>query len=478
MIDSVLVIGGGIAGLTAARAVARTGAKAVLVERGAILGGRMAARLGEDRDSAALLNGVDVPRARAVLEDGNIEVLTLSELVELKGEPGHFSATIRQRARYVTDDCTQCNKCRLVCPVVLPNDYEAGLAFRKAIYSPLRDGAPEAYVVDIEHCLNEPPNYLPCQRCVEVCEPDCILFGMKPDEEFQRDVGAVVVAVGYDVADPAQLRKFGYGTHPDVVTSLELERLLTPTGPTGGYVEKPSNEENPESLLLVITESTALSWIYSLSQVSRLVEQDVSDITILYDSGRDNGNHVKQFGQQALDMGAKLVHGTVKKVHGDTHNVLHVQYTDLENDQKITQEFDLIALASAVKPSAGLSDLAETLAIDLQEEGFVRASESAHGFIATTREGICVVGCAAGPSSIEDTYAGGEAAAAAITGIAEGPKLGEPPAKKPSGNGSAGALALGTGLTESELQERLEKFLWSLVALGQSDANATAGENR
>ncbi len=477
MIERVMVIGGGIGGITTALAAANAGAKVVLLEKRAILGGNLASRLGEDEEGGDISNGVDLPRAREVIEHENIEVLLLAEVLSLSGEVGRFTATIEQRARYVTDACTQCNKCRLVCPIVLPSEYEAGLTFRKAIYSPLRNGVPDAYVVDIEHCLNEPANYLPCHQCVEVCEPNCIDFGMAPQQTLDREVGAVVVAVGYDVADPAELRKYGYGTHSDVLTSQELECLLAPTGPTGGYVEKPSNEEYPESLLLCITDTTALSWVYSINQISRLLKQDISDITVLYDGNGDAQERIAKLSQQAMNMGAKFVRGAVHKIQGDADNSLHIQYTDTDEDHKVTQEFDLMVLASAVVPPAGLPELAQKLGIDLQEDGFVHVGEGPQGSIGTSRPGIFVVGCAGGPLDVPETFAQGKAAAESSVHL-----LLQQPAAASAIQGAGpqrpdGIVVGDRRLAESELHERLEKFVWSLIALGQGNASSSADQN-
>lgn len=476
--ESVMVIGGGIGGISTALAAANAGAKVVLVEKRAILGGSIAARVGEDEEGGNPSNGTDLPRARAVMEHENIEVLLLSEVLSLSGEEGRFTTTIQQRARYVTDACTQCNKCRLVCPVVLPSEYEAGLTFRKAIFAPLRNGVPDTYVVDIEHCLNEPPNYLPCHQCVEVCEPNCIDFGMPPQQTLEREVGAVIVAVGYDVVDPAELRKYGYGTHSDVLTSRELEHLLAPTGPTGGYLEKPSNEEYPESLLLCITDTTALSWVYSISQISRLVEQDISDITVLYSGNGDAPDRVAKFSQQAKDLGAKFVRGAVYKVQADDHNSLHIQYTDTDEDHKVTQEFDLMVLASAVRPPEGLPELAEKLGIDLQEDGFVGVGGGSQDSVATSRPGVFVVGCAGGPLDVSETIAQGVAAAErSMHRVSQQPVAVSAAQEGDGRQRGDGAAAGGVALGEAELHERLEKFVWSLMALGQGNAGSPGGQN-
>ena len=456
MIENLLVIGGGVGGATTALAAAKAGAKVVLVEKRAILGGKQAPRLGGEGPSSG--NGVDLPRTSELIENENIEVLTLSEVVELSGERGDFNVSIREQARYITDACTQCNKCRAVCPITLPNEYEAELSYRKAIFSPLKEGFPAAYVIDIGRCLNSPPNYLPCQRCVEVCEDDCIVFDMPPEQVHQRKADAVVVAVGFDVATSDSLSQFGYGEHSDILTSMELEHLLAPSGLTGGYLEKPSNEECPESVLIAITDATELLWAYSASQITRLVEQDITDITVVYHGDSSNGAAHDEFKQHAVNAGAKLIRGDVEKIEGAEKDALRAQYTDGADGQKVSQNFDLVVLASSVLPAEGLAGLAETLSLNLDENGFVHVDEGSQGPVTAARPGVYVIGGASGPLNISDTFARSKAVAAVAVENTGG-------SKQASAEVAAGD---GTPLTEKELQERLEKFVWSLVEAGRT----------
>ncbi|MEK7766099.1 MAG: FAD-dependent oxidoreductase, partial [bacterium] len=223
---AVLVIGGGIAGIQAALDLADAGVKVILVERSSTIGGKMAV-LDKNFPTLDCSICIEAPKMSEVGQHRNIELLTLAEVESLEGKPGAFTATIKQRARYVTDECTRCGECSLACPVVLPNEHEAGMAFRKAIHTPIAQSVPGAYVVDVEHCLNDPPNYLPCSRCVTVCPPKCINFGAPATRMLERRIAAVIVAAGYDMIRPELVREFGYGAHPDVLTSMELERLLS-----------------------------------------------------------------------------------------------------------------------------------------------------------------------------------------------------------------------------------------------------------
>src|SRR5512136_2419871 len=193
MSDSVLVIGAGIAGIQATLDLAKAGARVVLVEREPTIGGMMAV-LDKNFPTPDCSICIEAPQMSEVCLHPNIEILTLSEVEGIDGTPGDFQVHIRQKARFVTDECTRCGECANACPVVLPNEFDSGMAARKAIYTPIPQSVPGAYVVDLEHCLNDPPNYMPCDRCNQVCTPKSIDFMMPPERIIDLHVGAVVVA--------------------------------------------------------------------------------------------------------------------------------------------------------------------------------------------------------------------------------------------------------------------------------------------
>ncbi len=164
MSDSVLVIGGGIAGIQASLDLAKAGARVVLVEREGTIGGVMAV-LDKNFPTLDCSICIEAPKMSEVDLHPNIEILSLAEVEGVEGEAGDFKVRIRQKARYVTDECTRCGDCAAACPVVLPNEYDSGMAARKAIYTPIPQSAPGAYRIDMDTCMNNPPNYMPCNRC-------------------------------------------------------------------------------------------------------------------------------------------------------------------------------------------------------------------------------------------------------------------------------------------------------------------------
>jgi len=170
MSDSVLVIGGGIAGIQASLDLAEAGARVIVVEREATIGGIMSV-LDKNFPTLDCSICIEAPKMSEVDLHPNIEILSLAEVDSIEGGPGDFKVKIRQKGRYVTDECTRCGECTTVCPVVLPNEYDSGMAARKAIYTPIPQSTPGPYMIDMDHCLNTPPNYIPCDRCYQICPP-------------------------------------------------------------------------------------------------------------------------------------------------------------------------------------------------------------------------------------------------------------------------------------------------------------------
>jgi heterodisulfide reductase subunit A len=371
MTDSILVVGGGIAGLHAALECANAGARAIVVEQGPILGGKLAATMTDPAAIGDRAEGVQTPLFEAISENENIEIITLAHLENIEGRPGNFTVSIRERARFVTDACTRCKLCRAVCPVVLANEFDAGLTYRKAIYAPMGETLPQEWVIDIENCLNTPPNYLPCQRCVEVCEDNAIHFNLPLDKVHERHVGAVVLAPGFQIQDGAAFRDLGYGSHPDILMSAELQRLLESPGPTGGYASKPSNEEYPESVLLVLDNLSRFGLYIVASQANQLLEQDVETVSVLVLSQLTDESDYQEVQDLAQKTGVQVRWGAMLKIEPTEQNTLDVSFEDFSTKKYVNQDYDMVVLCSDVEAPDGLKELAETTDIELADSGYV-----------------------------------------------------------------------------------------------------------
>ncbi len=424
MTDSVLVIGGGIAGIQAALDLAEAGARVVLVEKQATIGGIMAV-LDKNFPTLDCSICIEAPKMSEVDLHPNIEILSLAEVDAIDGVPGNFTVNIRQQGRFVTNECTRCGDCTEACPVVLPNEYDSGMAARKAIYTPIPQSTPGPYMIDMDHCLNDPPNYLPCDRCYQACPPKAIDYLMPPESIVTRKVGAVIVAVGYDMLDPRMMKEYGYGGHPDILTAMEFERLVNSAGPTGGEIIRPSDGEHPHKLLFVLCVGSRdqrhyrycsrFCCMYSIKHAYQAIDHGVEDVTVLYMDIRAYGKGFDGFHQRTGDMGAKFVRGRPSRITGHNGSI-QVTFEDVEQAARVQDEYDMVVLANAVIPQEGLDDLARRLGIELDEDGFLKSEETLGGLVMTTRPGIYAAGCSSGPKDIPDSVAEGSGAAALALG--------------------------------------------------------------
>jgi heterodisulfide reductase subunit A2 len=353
-----------------------------------------------------------------------IEILTGAELLALEGEAGDFHARVVlhptgvDRAR-----CTACGDCAEVCPVAAPNPFDAGLGTRRAIYRPFPQSVPAAYAIDPELCLNDGRLIL-CDRCRSACPRAAIDLG-QTDRERVLEVGAVVVATGFDEFDPRVLRHYGYGLFPDVVTSLELERLLNASGPTLGRVVRPSDRTRPRRLIYVQCvgargegghfNCSRFCCMNAVKDALLLKQHDpgIESVTILYTDLRAFGKGFEELYARARATDwIRFVRGRparVREIPGGRD--LTVQVEDTETGRPLRLDADMVVLSCAGRPSPDAVALAERLGLSVSASGFLRAG-SPESAVATEREGVFVCGSAGGPQVIPDCVAQGSAAAA------------------------------------------------------------------
>jgi heterodisulfide reductase subunit A len=458
MTDSILVVGGGVAGLHAALECTRAGAQAIVVERGAVVGGRLAAVMLEPSAIGDRSEGTRTPLFNALEGNENIELMTLSELQAIEGKPGNFTVRIREKARFVTDDCTRCKNCHTVCPQVRPNEFDAGLTFRKAIHTTMSDTLPHPYVINIEDCLNTPPNYLPCNRCMEVCDDKAIHFDMPLETIHEKQVGAVILAPGFRTEAAGRFAELGYGEHPDVVTSAELQRLLEDPGPTGGYASKPSNEEYPESVLLVLDNPSPFALYIVASQVHQLLGQDVEKVAVLI-LAQPSGEAQEAAQTMASEHGIEVFWGTMFKVDPNDDNALEVSYEDLSAHRFVRGAYDMVVLCNDVEPPAGLAELAAVAEIDMADSGYLAVSGGNGTAIGTSRPGVFIAGCGSGPKNIKMSLAEAQAAAAEATALLD-PRLLEPEGETQAKPAAEGQIP---PAVQDDMRKQLEQLLYALI---------------
>jgi heterodisulfide reductase subunit A len=430
MSDSVLVIGGGIAGIQSSLDLAEAGARVVLVEKQATIGGIMAV-LDKNFPTLDCSICIEAPKMSEVDLHPNIEILSLAEVQAVQGEPGDFEVEIRQRARFVSDACTRCGDCAAACPQVKPNEYDSGMAVRKAIYTPIPQSTPGPYLVDIADCLNEPPNYIPCNRCVEACKPGAIDFLQAAERVLTRRVGSIIVSIGYDMFDPRAMHEYGYGKHPDILTAMEFERLVNSAGPTGGEIICPSDGTHPERILFVLCVGSRdrrhyrycsrFCCMYSIKHAYQALDHGVPNVDVMYMDVRAYGKGFDGFWQRTQAEGARFIRGRPARIsagddNGSKRPSIRVLYEDVAAGERCQENYDLVVLANAVTPPDGLADLALRLGIDLDGDGFIHSEESLGGLVMTSRPGVYAAGCASGPKDIPDSVSEGSGAAALALG--------------------------------------------------------------
>jgi len=419
--NSVLVIGGGIAGIQSALDLAEAGAKVYLVEKQASIGGLMAV-LDKNFPTLDCSICIEAPKMSEVDLHPNIHILSPAEVIKVEGQVGEFRVQVKQETRFVTDECTRCGDCSRACPVVLPNEFDSGMAARKAIFTPIPQSVPGTYLVDIEHCLNDPPNYLPCDRCVQVCPPKAIDFLMPRERIETITVSAIILAVGYDMFDPRKMPEYGYGTHPDILTALEFERLVNSAGPTGGEIIRPSDGKHPENILFVLCVGSRdhrfyhycsrFCCMYSIKHAYQALDHGIGDVSVMYMDVRAFGKGFDGFWKRTESEGAKFLRGRPARISPDRNGKIRVLYELTDQSSRINSDFDMVVLANAVAPQEGLAQLAQCLGIEVDEDGFIRSNEILGGLVMTSRPGIYTAGCVSGPKDIPDSVSEASAAAA------------------------------------------------------------------
>jgi len=422
--DRILIIGGGIAGIQGALDAANAGAKVTLVERSPTVGGKMSI-LDKNFPTLDCSICIESPKMSEVALNPNIELLTMAEVQKVAGEAGDFSVTIGQDARYVTDACTRCAECVAVCPVIVKNEFDYGMAARKAIYTPIEQSVPGPYVIDDQNCLNDPPNLLPCTRCTDVCGPHAIDFNMKP-KRIERNVASIVVATGFDLLDPALLVEFGYGKHPDILTSMELERLLQASGPSMGEIVRPSDGEHPEKVLFVLCAGSRderlvkycsrICCMYSIKEAYQLKDHGIGEVDVAYMDIRAFGKGFDEFYDRTKASGVRFMRSRPAKVSPSGRRISVTFENTEDGAAKVEEDYDMVVLATAAIPPRGTRSLAELLGVAIGPDGFFATVDEEGGFNTSTREGIYLAGCSTGPKDIPDSVIeAGAAVAKALT---------------------------------------------------------------
>jgi heterodisulfide reductase subunit A len=309
----------------------------------------------------------------------NLNIITNAKITNVEGVPGNYKVTIEEKPRYVDGEkCTACNVCSTVCPVEVPDEYNAKLKTRKAIYMNLPNVHPPVYVIDDSVC-----KFADCGKCVEVCPTKAIELDQKP-KQVTLNVGGIVVATGFKEYDPSVIKEYHYGEYPDILTNLELARMIDGFGPTGGAIIKPSTKKPAKRIVMIqCVGSRDRRWnpwcssiccMISLKHAMLIKQADPeADITICYIDIRTTGREHEYYYERARDMGIKFVKGRPTEISQDPEdNMLIVDVEDAVSRKFLELEADLVILATAMVPAEGTKELAEILSLELDQDGFFK----------------------------------------------------------------------------------------------------------
>lgn len=407
--QSALVIGGGLVGMEAATRLSDMGYDVHIVEKQPFMGGKTP-QLGTCFPSMDCGNCImpfegELHRRcmyrSPVTQEPNVHVHTLSELKRLVGVVGNFRAIIETQPRYINPEkCIGCGKCMELCEGEAPNEFDQGLSMRKAVYIPNNQSLPRIPYMDIEHCEN-------AEDLVKACPVGAIELDMKPNEETLK-VGTVIVATGFDMYDPTGT--YMYGENKDVVTQLELARLLDMSGPTAGTIRRISDGEKPDKLVMVQCVGSREPRIHEYCSriccgIAVKHALDIKkrwpdiDITILHKDIRLNGKDYERFYYEAQERGVKLIRGEAEEVT-ETSNGLVFHYND-EDNKPVQLPVDMVVLSNGMEPSNGNEELAKAIGLDLSLDGFLNEKHPKLSPVETNINGVYICGACQGPMDIQ-----------------------------------------------------------------------------
>jgi len=428
-----LVIGGGIAGIQASLEIADANQKVYLVEKSPTIGGHMAMfdKTFPTLDCAACIL---TPKMVEVNQHPKIELLSYSEVKKVTGEPGNYKVRVLKKARHIDiSTCIGCGTCAEKCATYTKSEFDSGTTMRKAIYIPFPQAVPNKYVIDEEACRYFTSGK--CGLCAKFClVENCIDLDAK-DEEVEINVGNIIVATGFKTFDASRIEQFGYGKFPNVVTSIEFERLVNASGPTGGFIkfrtqDKKGNwvfepgAEEPKSVALIHCVGSRdenynkycsrVCCMYSL-KLAHLVKEKLPDADVFeyYIDMRAFGKGYEEFYNRIKDEGIKIIRGRTATIE-ERNNKLLLRSEDMQNDRLCEQEVDMVVLAVGLEPREDAKEMASMLGLQRGSEGWFKESNYNSGPVNTNLGGIHIAGACQGPKDIPDSVAQGSAAASRV----------------------------------------------------------------
>jgi len=429
-----LVIGGGIAGIQASLEIADGNQKVYLVEKSPTIGGHMAMfdKTFPTLDCAACIL---TPKMVDVGQHSSIDLMTYSEVIDVKGIVGDYTVSVLQKARRVDlSTCIGCGTCSEKCPAKTASEFDANTTLRKAIYIPFPQAVPNKYLIDEEHCIYVQNNGK-CGVCVKACPvTDCIDLDAK-DQVVEIKVGQIILATGFKVFDAGKLEQYGYGKFPNVLTSLEFERLVNAAGPTGGNITGRSQDkkgnwvflpENPVPDRFAIIHCigsrdenhnkycSKVCCMYSL-KLAHLIKEKLPEALVdeYFIDMRAFGKGYDEFYERIKEEGINMIRGRTAKIEA-SGDALKLRSEDMLNERLIEKNYDMVVLSVGLEANSDSSKLSRLLSVPLDENGWFMEKDSLTDTESTYQSGIAIAGLCQGPKDIPDTVAQASSAASSI----------------------------------------------------------------
>jgi heterodisulfide reductase subunit A2 len=418
---AVLVLGAGIAGIQAAIDLANMGTRVYLVEKKPSIGGRMA-QLDKTFPTNDCAMCILAPKMIECANHENITLLTYSELAQIQGETGRFQARIIKKARFVDEDkCVGCGDCAEKCPTKVVDEFNAGLGQRKAIYKYFPQAVPSTYVIDPDHCRLF--HGKKCGVCEKTCKAKAIDYGQK-DREITLDVGAVIMATGFDLYDVSALSEYGWGKAKNVLTAMQFERMICASGPTMGHLKRPSDGEAPKTLAFIqcvgsrdVRHKKYCSAVCCMHATKEaiLAHEHYPELssTIFYMDMRAVGKGFQDYIQRAkTEYAVEYIRARPGRVTENEENLNPIiHYEDTNTRELKTRQFDMVILSQALMPSETNAAVAEKIGVSLDDFGFVSPSQNPLDPFATNRRGVFACGFCQFPMDVPDSVVRASAAA-------------------------------------------------------------------
>ncbi|MBO5938430.1 MAG: CoB--CoM heterodisulfide reductase iron-sulfur subunit A family protein [Clostridia bacterium] len=425
-----LVIGGGIAGIQTALDIADAGFPVDIVETKPTIGGKMA-QLDKTFPTLDCAACILTPKMVDVAQNDKVRIFSYSEVTDVSGFVGNFEVTIKRRARYVKEDiCTGCGLCTEKCPQKkVPNEFNLGMDNRRAIYIPFAQAVPKVATIDPDYCTMLKSGK--CGVCSKVCTVGAIDYQAK-DEYLTEKYGAIVVATGFNPISMEKFDEFAYSQSKDVITSLELERLMNAAGPTGGTLLRPSDGEHPHTIVFVQCVGSRcascaekgkeycskICCMYTAKHAMLIRDKyPDTDVYVFYIDVRTPGKNFDEFYRRAVEeYGVHYIKGMVGKVSPEG-NKLKVRASDLIDGKQLHIDADLVVLAAAIEPDKSARPLATMLTASMDTNDFFTEAHPKLRPVESPTAGVFLSGACQGPKDIPETVSQAGAAASKVIGL-------------------------------------------------------------